>query len=397
MKWIGDTMAEKKRQHYVPQFYMRNFADSNGLFMVHHVTKKKTIGPIPYKNQCYENYFYGEDGIWENKLGQMETMWGIVFQKSITHKNLTGPDIQSLKEFALFQRQRTVAESEYRKQEQTDILIECMQMICANHSLIFDKEAENPCIKKAQSMHIPSQNLELASQFLTSIDDLDLLILHYNTKRSLISSDVPVVAINPFHPPSIGYCCMGLILLFPLSPHHLVVLYDAKMYPRFKNISYAECNDENEVSNLNTLQLLSAEEILFAAPHSTSENDLFVFTESEWESRKINREQRALSALGPPGNKLLVSSMRKTIYNCELSFGQVCHRFKRIPFICKEAPSRVWDDAWETKLKLKGDLLAEISKSTPNILAENGISIKELRRGCQRMASATQVYWTQHS
>ena len=35
-------MAEKKRQHYVPQFYMRNFVDGNNTFVVYHVLQKKS-------------------------------------------------------------------------------------------------------------------------------------------------------------------------------------------------------------------------------------------------------------------------------------------------------------------------------------------------------------------
>ena len=385
-------MAEKKHQHYVPKFYMRNFANPKGLFMIHQISTQKTIGPVSYKSQCYENYFYGEDVVWENKLGEMESKWGVAFQDIIAKKALTCADIHAIKQFAMYQRQRTVAESKYRKQEHADILLECGKMLYAEKGWAFNREAEKICKERAENECTPSENLEIANRLINLIDDLSIVILQYNTKKGLISSDVPVVAINQFHSPSIGYSCMGLILLFPISPHQLVVLYDAKMYPRFDGVLYAESGDENEVSHLNTLQLISAEKILFSYPGEGS----FTFTDSEWESRKINREHGALSTLGSGKNKLFVSSMRKTIYRCELSFGQVGHRFKRIPFVCKEAPPRTKDRKWEEKLNMKADLLVDLSKAFPQILTDNKVSRKELRRGCQRMASATSAYWNQN-
>lgn len=71
-KWRVRNMPEKKKQHYVPQFYMRLFSDENDRFAVFNIGLKKTIYPVPYNHQCYENYYYGKDGVWENRLSDME-------------------------------------------------------------------------------------------------------------------------------------------------------------------------------------------------------------------------------------------------------------------------------------------------------------------------------------
>lgn len=382
-------MAEKKRQHYVPKFYMRNFANSDGLFMVYQIAKKQTFGPVSHKTQCYKNYFYGDDCIWENKLAQMESAWNTAFKKAILSDPLSPDDIHAFKQFALYQRHRTVAENVYLQQEYEDLLVECGKAFYENNGWLFNDAAKKLCKSYAQSKATPIQNLKWATSCLHLIEDLSIVIINYNTRKSLISSDVPVIAINQFHSPSIGYSCMGLILLYPITPHHLVVLYDSKMYPKYRESLYINSADEKEVAHLNSLQFISAEKILFYLPDSNP----ISFSEPEWNTRKVNREQHALTPLENQSHKLLVTTPRKTIYQCDLSFGQVCHRFKRIPFICKEAPPRKWDEGWEKKLKLKAQVLLELSKRSPQLLTEHQISRKELRKGCERMFSATTVYW----
>jgi len=192
----------------------------------------------------------------------METEWGVVFQNALTKKPLSFMDIHLLKQFALYQRQRTLAKNEHQKQERTELLIECSKMMYAQEGWIFDEKALDSCKQRAKANCSPAENLELANKLDSIIDDLDILVINYNTKRKLITSDVPVVAINPFHTPSIGYACIGLILMFPISPSQLVVLYDSKMYPRFRNILYYESDNEDEVLHLNTFQLISGEKIL---------------------------------------------------------------------------------------------------------------------------------------
>ena len=182
---------------------------------------------------------------------------------------------------------------------------------------------------------------------------------------------------------------MGIILLFPVTPHQLAVIYDANMYPRFKGKLYVSLDNENEVRNLNILQLISAEKILFAYEAADFPN----FSVEDWQSRARNRETEAIHALGPSTQKMIVSSPRKVIYDCEFTFGKVRSTFSGIPFPCREAVPRIWDEGWEKKLKDKGDVITGLSDQQPQILHSMGISKKEYRRGCQAMLKSAQAYW----
>ena len=97
-------MPEKKKQHYIPKFYMRLFTNDNKFLAVNNVLSKKIYERVPYENQCYKDYFYGKDGVLENQLSDMETEWSIIIKKALDKEILSDNDLNSLKKFALYQR-----------------------------------------------------------------------------------------------------------------------------------------------------------------------------------------------------------------------------------------------------------------------------------------------------
>ena len=54
---MSNTMTRK--QHYVPRFYLRLFADNNNKFSVYDFQNSKILPqPVYYATQCYKKYFY---------------------------------------------------------------------------------------------------------------------------------------------------------------------------------------------------------------------------------------------------------------------------------------------------------------------------------------------------
>lgn len=382
-------MADKKKQHFVPKFYMALFANANKEFAVYNIEKNMCSYPVPYKNQCYKDYFYGKDGVWENKLSDLESKWANIFRFALDGKSLSKEQIELIKQFALYQRQRTLGQDTFMKKQRCELLTEYGKSIYANKGLVFDEKAKIACAERATEEIAPAENLQHIEEFINVVHDMGVVIINYQTNGRLISSDVPVIAINPFHKPTIGYGCIGLILLFPISPHKLVVIYDEKMYPRFKGKLYVNITNENEVKNLNALQLTSAEKILFA--HDP--NDFQYFSTTAWKNRTISRESPTLQTLGSDTQKLIGTDLRKTVFLCEFSFGKMQNRFSKIPFSCREAVPRIWEQGWEDKLKTKIDLLPQISDHTPTLLKTMNLTKKKCRRGLQEMLAAAKVYW----
>lgn len=370
-------MADKKRQHYVPRFYMREFADSNKKFSVLNLKTGERIEKVSYSSQCYKDYYYGSDGIWEEQLGEMENKWADVIRSILSYKALTTQDITLIKQFILYQRQRTYAEGEYLKQSRKETLVECAKMLYANKGWKFDEEAMRVCEERAAHDTTPAENLERAIGLTEFLEDLETTIITYKTNNELISSDTPVISINPFHKFTIGYGCMGLIMLVPISSHTLVVVYDSKMYTQFRGQQYIEIHDDEEVNNLNILQYISAEKILFASRL----DELNRFGEKEKELRNTSRNRKAISTLGPGMQKMMTYGMRLTLYDHEFSFGHLGRQYRRIPFACREAAPRKWEKEWEEKLLIKPQIMSKIIEIDPQMLINIGLSKKDLIRG----------------
>ncbi|PKV07758.1 hypothetical protein CQR51_0007, partial [Bifidobacterium pseudolongum subsp. globosum] len=71
MNMVGEPKT--KRQHYVPQFFLRFFTDENGVFAVlHNKRLRHNVSPksICYKNNLYETHLSkgNEDALFPNSL-----------------------------------------------------------------------------------------------------------------------------------------------------------------------------------------------------------------------------------------------------------------------------------------------------------------------------------------
>lgn len=379
-------MPIKKKQHYVPQFYMKRFADSAGFLDLYLLSESKIIKNVSYRNQCQESYFYGVDLIWENKLSEMEAQWASLFSRIDKNELLSEEDIRQLKLFALFQRQRTSGEYIYRHQERFELYKLYAQAVYKKNGWNCDELTDEYIMKHIDQSLSPSEMLEFAISIEEVINDLSVQIITFDTDRRLIFSDVPVISINQFHMPSIGYGCIGLIILFPLSPTKLALIYDSKMYKSNSSEQYVVSSVENDVIVVNELQYISAEKILLG------EGNYFpVLHDKMRKARTNSRKEETVTKLGSGDQQLWVTGMRMTYYKCDLSFAHVNHAYKRIPFKCKEGVPRKWEKEWEEKLRLKGNLLSELCRLRPDLF--EGYTCKELRDGCNRFYREMVRYW----
>ena len=380
-------MPENKRQHYVPKFYMKNFANNHNNVSVYNINTKKIISNIPFDSQCYKDYFYGKDHVLENKFAKKEILWSNSFTRIIDNKVLSNEDIVQIKRFALYQRQRTAGEAEYRRAERKELLIKLAKDNCLKKGISFDSTIEKECNDYAYESISPIESVAFADNQSNIIDDLECLIITYNTKNKLIFSDVPVISINQFYKCSIGYSCVGLIILFPISPNKLVVLYDSKMYSKYRGRLCINSTNESEVKTLNILQFLSAEKTIYA--HDSE--DFPFFNSDNWKLRLLNRDSKKTQSLGVPGNEIIHIGMRQTIYDCTLSFAKINEKTKRIPSECKEAFPRQYNKEWYEKLLSKIEVIPLIAEKRPDCF--NGLTKKEVRKGCKNMFDFAVEYW----
>lgn len=79
-------MAEKKNQHYVPQFHFKNFSvnENRKTINLFNIPSNKFIeNKANIRHQSSEDWFYGKDLILENVLEHFETQTSSIIKKII--------------------------------------------------------------------------------------------------------------------------------------------------------------------------------------------------------------------------------------------------------------------------------------------------------------------------
>lgn len=76
---------------------------------------------IPTSSVCSEDYFYDQDGKIENALAKMETMWSKALKNAIDD-SCTIDDIESIREFVIYQISRTKAMLSHNREMATSMM-----------------------------------------------------------------------------------------------------------------------------------------------------------------------------------------------------------------------------------------------------------------------------------
>jgi hypothetical protein len=271
-------MAEHKRQHYVPQFYLRGFSLAGGKKICLLVLdQEKVVHGADLSTQCYEDYFYGADLKLEKALGaHIEGPASKVIKDIITTGKLPKEkteDYLALFSFVLFQHGRTVYAAEELEQMTEELGAVIIQEIAVNTGMVQPDEVKDAKL----GIHKPVlMAVQMSAQMLPLTLDLRAKLLTNKTAEDFITSDHPVVLFNPYYTKSYpgsttGWVVKGLQVFLPLSPRLALCLYDSNTY-KFgaRNQEQVELTSLTDVQWLNKAQLLSAVDcVYFSDPNQT--------------------------------------------------------------------------------------------------------------------------------
>lgn len=280
---IPAESPKKKRQHYVPKFYLRNFSfDGGNRLHLLHVETLRAIPRIGLKEQCHQDYFYGHDAVVENALQDMEGAAAKVFQAIITERRLPDRATEDdfvFRSFVCMQWGRTKSHAE-------------------NSEALFSKALKTVYSPEWRAAGIPQDEIDqlefgttypgayslgMAAEMIPFLGDLETKLVVSGTLGEFVTSDTPVVMINPFYlgrfPGGItGFNVRGLIILVPISPQLLAVLYDAKCYrvgsPGKRVVQLASHGD---LVALNNFQCLNAANAIYFQSEAMATDHLSEF------------------------------------------------------------------------------------------------------------------------
>lgn len=262
------SMANKKRQHYVPQFYLRAFSTdvSDKLIRLYHLPTDKYVKAAPIKTQAYEDGFYGQVEI-EDFLSVIEEKAAEVIGRIIQHEELPtrlSPGHYSLAVFVLFQHMRTASAVDSLEESTSKIVKQV-----ASHEPELTDHLDDVSVGFDNS---PAVCLDAALTAHPLMFDLRYKLLRNRTSQPFITSDHPVVFYNQYlerrNPlaSNTGVACLGLQIFLPLSPRYQIVFFDSDVYKvggrKLRNM-LVDVNLQNDVEALNTLHVANAYEHVY--------------------------------------------------------------------------------------------------------------------------------------
>lgn len=260
-------LPSQKNHHYVPQFYLRNFSSGKTVSALH-LRNGLFIPVASIRGQCQRAFLYGSDLKVEKLLSELEGKYSPVI-KNIISTNFppqVGTDAHAaLVSFISVQRGRTPEAGE-RTKKQIETLTRYMVKNVAesklkreikdeDFSLVFD----NPILF----------HLNATASVGVSLMDMTVKVLVNKTNNEFITSDSPVIMLNTWSKDVksrgvIGYASTGLQVFLPISPNHIVLLYDPAIYNVGRQgSSIVNITSNYDMNTLNGLQLLSSEHLYF--------------------------------------------------------------------------------------------------------------------------------------
>ncbi|MEQ3665401.1 MULTISPECIES: DUF4238 domain-containing protein [unclassified Olleya] len=260
-------ITEKKNQHYIPKFYLRNFSyyKNKKQIGVYNLKSSFFIQTAKLKTQGSKNFFYGHDGVIEDKLSFIETYLAKSINTIISEEKLPLPKSEEyyfLLNFITLTNLRSPTSLDTIKQMSNSMKSKLNSL---DPSFIDGNQLGN--IKDEDLIRLL---LSMSAETLLIITDLKAKLIINNTKTAFISSDFPIIKYNQFLEKrkvgfsKTGYGLIGLQILCPISEKLAVILYDDNIYKvgnkRDKNLIIEK---EKDIDSINLLQFINNGNTIF--------------------------------------------------------------------------------------------------------------------------------------
>lgn len=310
--------TEKKNQHYIPKFYLRNFSYMNNKKQigVFNIFNQLFIQTAKLKTQGSKNFFYGYDSKIEDGLADIEgtlaeVINGLINKNSFPirfsqgHNNLLiFVTLTDLRNPVKIQNTKKMIEQGKEKLLEMDPNTDVNKLIpIANHEDI---------IKLSLSKTIKMSDIML---------DLDYKLLLNQTNRPFITSDYPIVKYNQFleqkkwsHSKT-GYGLVGLQIFIPLNSQKTLLFFDPRIYKvGDKKKKILNISNETDVDQLNILQYINCFKTIFFDENASELYINKLFTKSK-NYKRANIFKATLSYLFKEGDdqKRIIESGQKNL------------------------------------------------------------------------------------
>lgn len=315
-------MPENKKHHYVPRFYLKGFSPDKKRICLFNLKSQKFVNLTGLANQCYKDYLYGKEPTTEKALGDLEGRIGQIISRIISSSSLMKVPSEEYADLLLHinaQHGRTV-HSVAAHDEMLDQLLKHV------YSSKIQRAGLDPEKFKIKFNEGGQYALAMSVIHYPLLTDLNAKLVWIKGVGSFITSDNPVVLYNQMFEfdkagSNTGFACKGLQIFYPISPKHLILLYDKNVYSvGNKKDQVVIVDSQEDIDQLNLLQMAAAEENVYSMDNSPDFNSLYR------RSKKYLKADKSLLTACPAGesedprSELLVTSRQDVRTNLTLSF-----------------------------------------------------------------------------
>lgn len=291
-------MPENANQHYVPQFYFRQFNGGTERICVLLLKNGRIVPTAPIKGQCARHMFYGTPEI-EKQFSHLEGQHAAAFRALIMAATtgdvarFSNDHLPALLQAILFQRARTMLEVEKISPAMESMLLHVFKG--------YVRETQPPerldeflgPIERGEVQIIENPTVTVFRQIRVAFEsslllvDMQPCIIRNHTDYPFLFSDSPVVFYNTYYRRIVdrgvlGLQTPGLQIFMPLTANLQLMLFDPAVYTgACRNAPFCDVSQRGDVSQLNALQLHHSRLALYFANPDDSE----YVTELHWSHR----------------------------------------------------------------------------------------------------------------
>jgi hypothetical protein len=259
--------TDKKNQHYIPKFYLKNFSYQNNKKQIGIFNLKSSFfyQRSKLKSQGSKNFFYGYDGVIEDWLSEIEGHLA-TFIRDI-NESLKPPKKHSEKHIELL---AFINLTYLRNPVQIENIKASREQV-KKRLLELDPTVDvNKFIPEVSHESAIDTALSGVKDAIENTSDLAFKLLINKTSIPFISSDFPIVKYNQFleerkwQHGKTGLGLMGLQIFVPINPELIIILYDSETYKvGTKKSDTLEITSRKDVDQFNSLQILNCIETVF--------------------------------------------------------------------------------------------------------------------------------------
>lgn len=315
---------EKKNQHYVPQFHLRQWSNDGKLISLYNKYNQKFVdnkGAI--KHLASRDYLYDKNGEVEDLLGKIESHLSPLCQKiinTVSLAELTDFEWNLLYLHFILSDERTVAAGkDYEELEKAKL--QASLKICQAHGRYTDIDADN--IKEKVEVQFSCNNaIKAAFKCYPLIMDLKISLIQNTSNVEFVTSDYPSIKYNlwsnirKLHS-GWGLSSVGLMYILPISPKLALIAYDSVIY-NIKSLKkdIVKIKNDADINEINRLMLINSDQNIFFS----SNIPFHYINRLILPIKEHIKHPNTVQAFGNTESILIASNVRSIKYNANFRF-----------------------------------------------------------------------------